>query len=210
MQIFKKRNKTPFLVGGSALYLYSVIDNIQFPQVKTNTKLRNKLEKQTAKDLFLKLKTLDPHRAKTIEKDNKRRLIRAIEIVLTTKKPVPKLKKQPPLFNTIIIGINKSEKELSRLIKKGQNSRLDKGIIKEVEKLKASGVSFKRLEEFGLEYRLIAQYLQHKISKKEMLEKMQKKIERFVIYQMRWFKRDARIHWIQTKKQAEGLLQHFL
>ena len=206
----KKRDKIPFLVGGSALYLYSVIDNIQFPQVKTNTKLRSRLEKQTAKDLFSQLETLDPHRAKTIEKHNKRRLIRAIEIVLTTKKPVPRLQKRPPPFNTIIIGIYKSEKELKQLIKKGQDSRLNKGMIKEVKKLNKSGVSFRRLEEFGLEYRLIAQYLQNKISKREMTEKLQKEIERFVKYQMRWFKKDNRIHWIRTKKQAKRLLQHFL
>lgn len=206
----QKRNKLPFLVGGSALYLYSIIDNLQFPQVKTDAKLRNKLEKQTAKDLFSQLKTLDPRRAKTIEKDNKRRLIRAIEIVLTTKKPVPKLKKQSPLFNTVIIGINKPEKELKQLIKKRLDSRLKKGMLKEVKTLHASGISWRRLEEFGLEYRFIAQYLQNKISKKEMIEKLQREIERFVKYQMRWFKKDNRIHWIRTKKQAKRLLQHFL
>lgn len=205
-----KRNKTPFLVGGSALYLYSIIDNLQFPQVKTDTKLRNKLEKQTARDLFSQLKTLDPRRAKTIEKDNKRRLIRAIEIVLTTKKPVPKLKKQSPLFNTIIIGISKSEKEMDKLIKKGQTSRLNKGMIKEVKRLKESGISFKRLEEFGLEYRLIAQYLQKKISKEEMIEKLQREIERFVKYQMRWFKKDDRITWVKDVKQAKHLLKQLL
>lgn len=201
-----KRNKVPFLVGGSAFYVYAVIDGLVFPQVKASALLRKRLEQQSTEDLLLRLKFLDSRRARAIEPKNRRRLIRALEIVLSTRKPVPKLKKQPPPFDILILGIKKSEKELKERIKKRLNARLQEGMIEEIRKLKASGLSWKRLEEFGLEYRFIAQYLQDKISYMEMKSTIQKETERFAKYQMRWFKKDKRIHWIKNYREAKNLL----
>src|SRR4030042_4048303 len=98
------------------------------------------------------LKKMDPRRAKTIEKRNPRRLIRAIEIVLKTKKPVPFLKKNPLPYPVLILGIEKEKKELSSLIKKRFLKWLEMGLIAEVKKLRRSGLSWKRIEEFGLHY----------------------------------------------------------
>jgi len=74
-------------------------------------------------------------------------------------------------------------------------------MIQEIKKLHKNGVSWKRLEELGLEYRFVAQYLQEKIEYNEMVEKLQKEIEHFAKRQMTWFKRDNTIHWIENKKQ---------
>ncbi len=93
-KIFKK-SKIPFLVGGTGLYIQAVVDDIVIPKVKPDWKLRHKLEKEPAEDLFKKLEKLDPKRAKNIDRNNKRRLIRAIEICLKTKKPVLPLQKNP-------------------------------------------------------------------------------------------------------------------
>jgi tRNA dimethylallyltransferase len=83
-------------------------------------------------------------------------------------------------------------------------------MIKEVKKLHKSGVSYKRLEEFGLEYRYIAYYLQNKVDEQEMLEKLQKEIEHYAKRQMTWFKKDKRIVWIKNKKTAFELIRKFL
>ncbi len=205
-----KKNKIPFLVGGSGFYIQAVIDGITIPEVKPDWKLRKKLEKKSSKELFLILKKLDPKRAKLIDKNNPRRLIRAIEIVLKTKKPVPPLKKQPPEFDILILGIKKTKQNLKKLIKKRLLKRLRQGMIAEVKRLKKSGLSWKRLEEFGLEYRFVAQYLQKKLTRKQMIEKLQKEIEHFAKRQMTWFKKDKRIKWIKNQKEAERLVKEFL
>jgi len=206
----QKKNKLPILVGGTGFYIQAVIDGIIIPPVKPDWKLRSQLEKQGAKLLFQRLRKLDPKRAKTIEKDNKRRLIRALEIIIKTKKPVPRLKKQPLKADLLILGIKKDQKELKQLIEKRLLKRLKQGMMAEVKKLHKQGVSWKRLEEFGLEYRYIALYLQNKLSKQEMIAKLQKEIEHYAKRQMTWFKRDSRIKWIKNYSQAVRLTKRSL
>ena len=207
-----KNKKIPFLVGGSPFYLYSIIEEWQFPKLKPDWKLRKKLEKKSAKELFEILKKLDPRRAKIIEKHNKRRIIRAIEIAKKIGK-VLKLEKKPQ-FDCLIIGIKKPKEELKKLIEKRLLKRLNKVLINEVKKLKKQGVSWKRLESFGLEYRWVAYYLQNKITYQEMIEKLQKDIEHFAKRQMTWFKKDKRIKWITPihypYRYVEKLLRDFL
>jgi len=205
-----KRGKIPILCGGTGFYIQAVVDGILIPQVKPDWKLRKELELIATENLFEILKKLDPKRAKTIEKKNKRRLIRALEIIIKTKKPVPIFKKQPLLYSVLMIGIKKSAVELKRLIKKRLLKRLRQGMIAEVKKLRKSGVSWQRLEELGLEYRYIARYLQNKLSYREMIEKLQKEIEYFAKRQVTWFKRDKRIKWVKNYKMAENLVKNFL
>jgi len=205
----QRKGKLPILCGGTGFYVQAVVDGLVFPKVKPDWKLRKTLEQKSAKELYEYLKKLDPERAKTIEKDNKRRLVRAIEIVLKTGKPVPKLKKQK-LFDVLMIGIKRDKEELKERIRKRLLKRLKQGMIEEVKKLKESGLSWKRLEEFGLEYRWIARYLQGKIGYQEMIEKLQKDIEDFAKRQLTWFKRDKRIHWIKSFKEAKELVEEFI
>lgn len=206
----RRRNKLPFLVGGTGFYIQSVVDNIVIPGVKPNWKLRKKLEKKSVEELFIMLKKLDFQRAKTIDPKNPRRLIRAIEIATTIGKPIPKTSLNTQVFKDVLqIGIKKSPKELEKAICKRLLKRLRRGMIAEVKKLHSEGLSWKRLEELGLEYRFVAQYLQDKIPYEEMVEKLEKAIWRFAKRQTTWFKRDKRIHWIKNQKEAENLIKKF-
>jgi len=204
------KKKFPIICGGSGFYIQAAIDGIIIPEVKPDWKLRKLLEKKTVEELFKKLKKLDPRRARKIDKKNKRRLIRALEILIKTKKPIPALKKKPLPCSVLFLGIKKEKEELKKLIKKRLQKRFKKGMIKEVERLHGSGVSWARLEEFGLEYRQIARYLQGKTNKKEMAEKMEKEIENYAKRQTTWFKRDKRINWIKNYKEAERITKNFL
>jgi len=208
--IFKK-NRLPIICGGSGFYIQAIIDGIIIPSVQPDWQLRKELEKKTTKDLFQQLKKLDPKRAKNIDKNNRRRLIRAIEIVSKTKEPIAPLQSKPLPYPILMLGINKDRKELTKLIKKRLLKRLErKKMITEVKKLRQLGVSWKRLEELGLEYRFVAQYLQNKITYNEMLTTLQKEIEHYAKRQMTWFKKDQRIIWIKNKKEAEKLTKEFL
>jgi len=208
-KIFKK-GKVPFLCGGTGFYIQSVVDGILIPEVPPDWELRKKLEKKSAKELFAQLKKIDPKRARTIEKKNPRRLIRAIEIVIKTKKPVPPLKKSPLPYPVLIVGIKKSKEELKKLIKKRFFKWLKQGFLKEILKLRKFGISWQKIEEFGIHYRVTAQYLQNKITDKEMVENSLKEIQNYAKRQMTWFKRDQRIQWVKNYKEAEKLVKKFL
>ena len=206
----QKRDKLPILIGGTGFYIQAVVDGIIIPKVKPDWKLRKELEKKSNQELYKQLKKLDPVRARNIDKDNPRRLIRAIEIVLKTKSPVPKLKAEPIDSNVLILGVKKDKEEIDKLIEKRLLQRLKTGMVAEVKRLHNQGVTWKRLEEFGLEYKYLALFLQNKISKSEMIEKLQKEIEHYAKRQMTWFKKDKRIHWITTVKDASKFAEQHL
>ncbi len=206
----QQRGKIPFLVGGTGFYIQAVIDGIVIPEVKPDWRLRSSLDKLTAKELFKLLKNLDPKRAKIIEEKNRRRLIRALEIVIKTRKPVPFFRKEPLLYPVLMIGIKKSPKELKELIKKRFLKWLRRGLIKEGKNLRKIGLSWKKIEDFGIHYRLISQYLQEKMTYQEMIEISLKELQNYAKRQMTWFKRDKRIHWVRTEREAEKLVKKFL
>jgi len=129
-----KRGKMPILCGGTGFYIRAVVDNIVIPEVKPDWKLRKELENKTEKELFKKLKKLDPDRTKNIDAKNKRRLIRALEIVIKTDKPIPQLKTSPK-FDIQYIRIKKSPAELKKLINKRVDKMIKMGLEKEVKKL---------------------------------------------------------------------------
>jgi len=218
----QKRGKLPILCGGTGLYISSVIEGWQFPKVKPNLKLRKELENLTKEELFLKIKKLDARRAKTIDKNNKRRLIRALEILLQNKKIEP-LKKIPLKMKILIIGIKTDKKVLQQKIKKRLEKRLKEGMIEEVKKLKEKGVSSKRLEDFGLEYRWVNRYLEKKINYEEMKETLEKEINKYAKRQMTWFTRQIfaeqnlselknmqGIKWIEKPKEAKTIISNWL
>ncbi len=211
IKIIQKKNKLPILVGGTGFYIQSIVDGIAIPEVKPNWELRKTLEKLSVQELYNRLLDKDPVRALSIDKNNPRRLIRALEIVLTTSTAVPAIKQaKNQAFSTLQIGVKKSPEELKKLIHKRLLKRLEKkSMINEVKKLRKS-LSWKRLEEFGLEYRFVAQYLQNKITYQEMIDKIQIESEHYAKRQMTWFKRDKQINWTKNYKEADKLAKIFL
>jgi tRNA dimethylallyltransferase len=205
----QRKGKIPFLVGGTWFYIRAIVDGLVIPEVPPDWKLRKKLEKKSPRELYKILKKLDPERAKTIEKENKRRLIRAIEICKKIGK-VPPLKFEPLPYPVLILGIKIDKKKLMERIKKRFFEWLKKGLIAEVKKLRKMGLSFKRIEEFGMHYREVAKYLQGKISKEEMIENSIREIQNYAKKQMNWFKRDKRVNWVLNYKEAEILVKEYL
>jgi tRNA dimethylallyltransferase len=210
MEKIQKSGKVPILCGGTGFYVQSIIDGIVIPEVKPNWELRKVLEKKSALELFSMLKRLDPRRASTIESKNPRRLIRAIEIVKTTKKPVPEITRQPLPYKILILGVKKNEKDLKKLIKKRTEKRLKSGMVAETQKLRKSGLSWKKLESFGLEYRATAQYLQKKISRLEMIDSINKEDWQYAKRQIMWFKRNKHICWIKNQRLALSFAKKYL
>lgn len=201
------KNKVPIICGGTGFYIDSVINENIFPEVPPNEKLRKELYSKSAIALFEYLKKIDPRRAKNIDPNNKIRLIRAIEIAKALGK-VPSLSPRSDLgennFEVLKIGLTFPPEILKERIYSRLISRIKKGMIKEIKDLhEKEKVSWKKLESFGLEYRHVALFLQGKLTKEEMLKKLNSQIWHFAKRQKTWFKRDPNILWINPSKKAD-------
>jgi tRNA dimethylallyltransferase len=213
----QKKNKLPIVCGGSGFYIRALLDDLTIPAVKPNLKLRAQLEKKPTAQLFAMLKKLDPRRAKIIDRHNPRRLIRALEIIKTTGKKIPVLQ-TAPADNVLFIGIKITPVILARRIKNRLQKRLRQGMLQEIKNLRAQGLSWKKMDDFGLEYRWLAKYLQNKtlrhtqgkLSYQEMITRLQKDIEHYAKRQMTWFEADKRILWIKNKRGATKAAENFL
>lgn len=194
-----KRGKMPIICGGTMHWVDSAVYEQSLPEVKPNLKLRKELEKLSTEKLFKRLQKLDPIRAENIDAKNPRRLIRALEIIEATGKAVPQQKLESP-YKVIWIGINPGKEILEQNIYKRILQRIKQGMISEIEQLHEQGLSWKKLEGYGLEFKFISQLLQNKISKAEMIDQLFTSHKQYVKRQLTWWKRNTKIHWIETKK----------
>ncbi|MBI4135906.1 tRNA (adenosine(37)-N6)-dimethylallyltransferase MiaA [Candidatus Uhrbacteria bacterium] len=221
-----RRGKLPILVGGTGLYVQAVVDGYILPEAPPNHKLRARLAKFTFTQLHAKLKKLDPATYRVIDKNNRRRLERAIEICLATGVQLSKQRaKNPPPYEMLMLGLEVPRAMLHKRIDKRLKARLKQGMVKEVARLHRQGVSWRRLESLGLEYRYISRYLKKLPRAKssrvwrdrakretfnEMVRELSQAIKDFSRRQMTWFRREKRIVWIKNPKEAKRLLQQFL
>ncbi len=213
-----KRGKLPIIVGGSGLYMQAIIDGYQLPDAKPNRELREKLEKETAKQLYDDLKEINPVFAGKLnnsDKNNKRRLIRYLEIAGDKKQKPKLLAPSAKKYNSLILGLTRGKEELHKRIYKRLIERLEKeDMIGEVDRLHNQGVSWQRLEKFGLEYKFIAWHLQEKIDYDEMVDKLFLAIKQFSKRQLTWFKRwekqGAKINWFENEIKTEKIIKDFI
>lgn len=207
------REKLPIIAGGTALYLDSIIHEYNLLYVPMNKELRSKLGElsiEELQDILLEMKQ-DVHNKTDLQQ--RKRLIRAIEIAAYTKdnpEEIEKLAAARPKIAPKILGI-KYPRDIQRdRIKKRLLERIDKGLIEEVEGLYKSGVSWRRLESLGLEYRITAYYIKGRIkTKDEYIDSLHKAICKFAKHQETWFRKFERkgikIEWINPEEALPAL-----
>jgi tRNA dimethylallyltransferase len=194
----------PIVVGGTGYYADTLLGRLVLPDVPPNETLRARLEKKSIEQLFAMLLHKDPARAATIEPHHKRRLIRALEIaaalgVSPSKHPTEQK------YDVLWIGLAPTDKKLHANIHKRLLERIDAGMVAEARRLHARGLSYKRMEALGLEYRYLALLLQKKISKEEFVEQLERAKN-----QRRWFARNPDIKWVHSKTEALQLVKKFI
>jgi tRNA dimethylallyltransferase len=207
----RTRGKTPIFCGGTGFWMQAYMESQSFPGVKPNPELRAELGKLSVEELFAMVKEKDPKRAKTIDRKNPVRLIRALEIiaVLGTVPPADhaKIKNE----NYQIFAINLDRYTHQGAIRNRLKDRFKEGMVQEVERLEKNGVSFKRLESFGLEYKYIALFLQKKLKRADMEVELTREVNRYAKRQITWLRRMEtlgwKINWVKDSTQAFSLLE---
>lgn len=205
-----KRKKIPIVCGGTGLYIRAIVDNLDIPKVAPDPILRQKMEKQTAAKLFAQLRKLDPKTAKIIDKHNKRRLVRALEVVIAKQTSFAELQKiKEPRYNALQIGIKTDRQILRQRIEKRFKQMIKDGLIDETKNLlKKYSSTLPSMS--GIGYLEMGQYLAGEISLDQAIQKAVARTYQYSKRQMTWFKKDERIKWIDSPAQATKLSALFL
>ena len=190
----RNRGKAALLVGGTGLYLESVILKYPLRAVPEDPDLRERLaglDMEALRDFYFSMTDVIPHNRTDL--DDRDRLIRAVEIARHGgRDPAGVEEETLDAVSPLTVGIRWERGELRGRITRRLRDRLDAGLIEEVRALKDGGVSWERLDAFGLEYRYIARYLRGRLSEREMFRSLETKIHQFAKRQETWFRRMER------------------
>lgn len=212
-----KREKVPIIVGGTGLYVDALTKNITYPEIEIDLEYRKQLEELIKENglesLYEEAKKIDEKAMQTISKNDKKRIMRVLEIYHQTGKTKTQLESEsrltPPPYEYIVFATNMEREKLYERINKRVDIMIDQGLIEEVEALT------KKYEEFptamqGLGYKEVVSYLKKEITKEEMIEKLKMETRRYAKRQLTWFRKDENIKWIDGLAPLEQNIQCIL
>lgn len=198
-----KRGKTPIIVGGTGLYVNSLIYNIEFNEEKTDLDYRNSLEKVDIKELYEMAMKVDEEACKKISSNDRKRITRILEIFHTTGRTKTELEiesRKKVAYNYKVFVLNMDREILYDRINRRVDLMIEQGLVQEVKQL------LEKYEEFptamqGLGYKEVKEYLDGKISKEEMIEKIKQESRRYAKRQLTWFRAYKEATWLDAKNK---------
>ena len=200
------RGHQPLIVGGTGLYIQALIDNYAIPRIPPNKKLRRSLEEKTTAALLQLLEALDPEAGRLIDRNNRRRVIRALEVSILSGEPFSgQQSRGEPLFDTLKIGVDLAREELYHRIHNRVDQMIASGLLAEVQSLVRQKYAWELPSMSGVGYRQFRAYLEGTATLEQVIEHLKRDTRHFARRQMTWFRRDPEIHWCQRYDQAEGL-----
>ena len=203
------KGKTPIIVGGTGLYLNSLIYNIQYNEMEVDLNYRRELEKEAEEYglevLYNRAKEIDPEAMEKVSANDKKRITRVLEIYNATgrnKTELEKKSRKEVPYNYLIFGINMERSILYDRINKRVDIMLEQGLIEEVKNL-INKYSNMPTAMQGLGYKEVKEFLDGNISKEEMIEKIKMETRRYAKRQITWFKRIKNIIWLDGLNKTE-------
>lgn len=204
LSIIKSRNKIPFLVGGTGLYLHSILTNYHLPGVNFDSPRYRELQKLSDDKLSKILLEVNPNLHNTTDLIEKERMIKAILIAENENQKNCAAES----VNSLTIGVKLEREEIKKRITIRLKERLQNGMIEETKRLLDDGITHEKLQFFGLEYKYLSLYLQGKLNYNDMYQKLNSAIHNFAKRQMTWFRKMERegikIHWIKGNNFPEA------
>ena len=196
------RGKVPIIAGGTFFYIDTLIGKMGSAPVPPNPILRALLETKSTEELFAELTNKDPRRAEEIDPHNRRRLIRALEIIESIDSVPATVQQTECPYNILTIGIETNSVELRKKLRTRAEQALTKGLIEETKQLLTSGVSKERLLEIGHEYKLVLSLIDSTITHEELIQKCEEKNWQYAKRQRMWLKRDHTIEWFSRENTS--------
>ncbi len=211
-----QRNRLPFLVGGTGLYVRAVLEGWQVPAVSPDPEFRYNIEKRAGEsgvdELYEELVRVDPQAARKIDRRNVRRVIRALEVYAGAGRPFSGLgKKEAPAFDSFVIGLTAGRKSLYRLVDRRVDEMIERGLVREVENLLKMGYHLDLPSMSGIGYRHVGQYLKSELTLEEAAYKIKTETHRFIRHQYAWFRlADKKIHWFDIESRGNAGIEREL
>ena len=204
------RGKLPILVGGTGFWLSAMIENYDLANTPADSTLRAELEQRGSGELFARDKELDPEGAELIDKTNKRKLVRALEVTKVSGVPFSQYRsKGEAKYDVLQIGLRVEREVLYERINQRVEGMVAEGLVDEVRGLREKyGCETESMT--GIGYRQICAFLEGESSLKDAVESVKQDSRRYAKRQETWFKRDARIQWITDSEEAKELVEKFL
>ena len=206
----QQRNKLALLVGGSGLYVWSVLESWGIPKVPPDLEFRHSLEEKAAEvggdELYQELVRVDPVAAQRIDQRNVRRVIRALEVHRGTETPLfqPPHKEAPP-FKTLIVGLTVDRAELYRRIDLRIDEMIKQGLVEETKRLVNMGYDLNLPAMSGIGYKQIGLYLKGELTLGAAIQQIKSETHRFVRHQYNWFRlKDDRIQWFNIQSNVDS------
>ena len=212
----RSRGKLPIVAGGTGLYINSLIDNISFDEFEGDLTLREQLSDRLSSEgsavLYEELSAVDPVAAAKIHPNNSKRLIRALEVYLSTGVPFSewavRSRSVSSPYSPTIIGLTYADRHL---LYEKIDARVDLmiagGLIDEVRELMDSGLSKSTTSMQAIGYKEILQFLCGEISREKAIELVKQESRRYAKRQLTWFHRDTRIEWLEASDDFENILK---
>lgn len=206
------RGRIAFLVGGTGLYINSIVDGYNIEAEPVSPELRNEVASKDLDELIEILREKNPAALDRVDLQNKRRVERAVERALTGYLDEPV---NTPRYETLVIGVTWPRDILYKRIEERLDRRLKEGMIEEVKSLRANGATDDFLYKLGLEYRYILMYLRGEFESFDAFyDKLFMEIRHLAKEQMTWFRKRRDIHWIDMQNdpvaEAKDLIDTFM
>jgi len=211
----QKKGNLPLLVGGSGLYVWSVLEGWQIPEVPPDPEFRLRLEERAAgegvESLYQELQQIDPAAAEKIDKHNLRRVIRALEVCQRNGSFSRYQQKKPPEYKILILGLTTDREELYRRIDRRVDNMIEQGLIEEVRKLMGRGYDLSLPAMSSVGYWQIGGYLKGEIDLPAAIRQTKFDTHRFARHQYAWFRlKDHRIRWFESTEPAIETFSDFV
>lgn len=197
-----EKGKVPIIVGGTGLYVNSLIYEIEYNKIEFDAEYREKLEEKAKKgleDLYEEAKKIDPKAMEIISPNDKKRIIRVLEIYHATKKTKTELeiesRKNEVQYDYRVFAIDIRRDILYDRINKRVDKMIEQGLIQEVENLKQKYSEFPTAMQ-GLGYKEVVQYFENELTKEEMIEKIKQETRRYAKRQLTWFRKNKETIWL--------------
>lgn len=210
-----KRGKIPVMVGGTGLYVDSLVNNIQFSEIEPDEDYRNEMENladEKGKEYIYKmLEDIDPESASKIKVADRKRIIRALEVYHLTGKTITWYNQQsrcvPSPYNTTMFAIDVDREALYDKINRRVDIMIAKGLVDEVKKIMGMGIQRDATSMQAIGYKEIVEYLEGYITLDEAIDKIKQGSRRYAKRQLTWFRRNEKIHWISSIDEVLSILK---
>jgi tRNA dimethylallyltransferase len=213
-----KEGRLPIIAGGTGLYINSIVYNLQFTEVPPSESIRNQLELLSNEDLYKELENIDNTSANKLNVNDRKRVIRALEIYKSTGKTMSEYNKDFRMenqdYNLVMIGLNMDRARLYDRINRRVDIMINSGLIDEVKGLLEMGYNKNLVSMQGIGYKEIIMYLEEEISLDESIALIKQKSRNYAKRQLTWFRRDERIKWMNLddysnlEKLSKDIIQY--